>query len=114
LRIVGDVAGLGIRRLIVLDLAQVGTGQGIATLPLCQQIAARFPDMEIATGGGVSTPGDLADLARAGIDAALVASALHDGRIGRSDIDVAEATRVTANSAPDPLQKPSSLRPQLP
>jgi phosphoribosylformimino-5-aminoimidazole carboxamide ribotide isomerase len=48
--------------------------------------------VEIITGGGVATRNDLAILAQAGVDAALVASALHDGRIGRSDIEVVEAS----------------------
>lgn len=80
-----EVLGLGIRRLIVLDLACVGTGQGPGenVLRLCSDLRAMCPDAEIISGGGVRNPEDLATLARHGVTAALVASALHDGRIGR-------------------------------
>ena len=82
---------MGLRRIIVLDLAQVGTGQGVSTLALSRQIAASVPDVEIVTGGGVSDVTDLVALAEAGVDVALVSSALHDGRIGREDIERIEA-----------------------
>jgi phosphoribosylformimino-5-aminoimidazole carboxamide ribotide isomerase len=85
--IVRQVRELGIRQIIVLDLAQVGTGEGVSTLPLCRQITAEAPDVQIITGGGVATRNDLTILAEVGVDAALVASALHDGRIGRSDME---------------------------
>jgi phosphoribosylformimino-5-aminoimidazole carboxamide ribotide isomerase len=39
------------------------------------------PFLEIISGGGVRGPRDLQALAAAGADAALVASALHDGRL---------------------------------
>jgi phosphoribosylformimino-5-aminoimidazole carboxamide ribotide isomerase len=90
MRIVRQAAGLGIRRFIVLDLSRVGTGQGVGTLPLCRQMRADLGGVEITAGGGVSSPADLAELAEVGIDAALVASALHDGRIGRADVEDVE------------------------
>jgi len=71
----------GVRRVIVLDLAQVGTGQGSGTEALCQQLRAQHPTIELIAGGGVRDQADLARLAAAGVDAALVASALHDGRL---------------------------------
>jgi phosphoribosylformimino-5-aminoimidazole carboxamide ribotide isomerase len=92
LRIACEVAKMGVRRMIVLDLAFVGTGQGVATLDLCRQIATRVPNMQIATGGGVSSTTDLMALAAAGVDVALVASAIHDGRITRADIEAVESS----------------------
>jgi phosphoribosylformimino-5-aminoimidazole carboxamide ribotide isomerase len=71
----------GVRRLIVLDLAQVGMGAGVGTEPLCRTLRCLAPGAEIIAGGGVRGPADLDSLARAGCDAALVASALHDGRL---------------------------------
>ncbi len=71
----------GVRRLIVLDLARVGRGQGAGTLDLCRAIAGRHPQVEIIAGGGVRGPDDLLEMKAAGIAGALVASALHDGRI---------------------------------
>jgi phosphoribosylformimino-5-aminoimidazole carboxamide ribotide isomerase len=91
LGIVRRVAAMGLRRIIVLDLAQVGTGQGVSTLTLSRQIAASVPGIEIITGGGVSDVTDLVAMAEAGVDVALVSSALHDGRIRRADIERIEA-----------------------
>jgi uncharacterized protein related to proFAR isomerase len=54
---------LGLRRFIVLDLAQVGTGRGVNTLALCRRIADEVPGGEIITGGGVTTRSDLTTLA---------------------------------------------------
>jgi phosphoribosylformimino-5-aminoimidazole carboxamide ribotide isomerase len=75
----------GVRRMIVLDLAQVGMGAGVGTLPLCRTLRCLAPELEIVAGGGVRGPHDLDALARAGCDAALVASALHDGRLAAGD-----------------------------
>lgn len=76
----------GFRRLIVLDLAGVGTGQGVATGELCARLRQRFPDLWLATGGGVRNPADLQMLRDIGLDAVLVASALHAQVIRRRDI----------------------------
>jgi phosphoribosylformimino-5-aminoimidazole carboxamide ribotide isomerase len=76
----------GIRRLIVLDLADVGTGGGTRTLALCAAIGRQFPAVELIAGGGIRGPLDVASLAAAGCSAALVASALHDGRLTAADL----------------------------
>lgn len=77
----------GIRRLIVLDLAAVGTGGGPATIPTCEALRRDFPDLHIITGGGVRTIADVRALLKSGADQVLVASALHDGTIGRAELD---------------------------
>ena len=71
----------GISRFIVLDLADVGTDAGTRTLDLCRRLRQAYPEMELVAGGGVRNLEDLTQLADAGCDAALVASALHDGRL---------------------------------
>jgi phosphoribosylformimino-5-aminoimidazole carboxamide ribotide isomerase len=76
----------GIRRLIVLDLAQVGLGHGTGTEELCRRLVATFPDVEVTAGGGVRGPDDLRGLHACGVKAVLVASALHDGRLRREDV----------------------------
>ncbi|MBI2823828.1 MAG: hisA/hisF family protein [Planctomycetia bacterium] len=76
----------GIRRMIVLDLADVGTGGGVGPLELCRRLRDRLPDCELVAGGGIRGRADLEALAAAGCDAALVASALHDGRLTPQDI----------------------------
>ncbi|HEV3162983.1 MAG TPA: HisA/HisF-related TIM barrel protein [Isosphaeraceae bacterium] len=78
--------GLGVRQVILLDLARVGTGRGTGTISLLTDLASAHPDVEFVAGGGISGPSDLAVLARAGAAAVLVGSALHDGRIGRDDV----------------------------
>ncbi|HEX7380065.1 MAG TPA: HisA/HisF-related TIM barrel protein [Pirellulales bacterium] len=85
-RITQEVVELGIRRLIVLDIAQVGTGEGVGTLALCRRLRERHADIEIISGGGVRDREDLERLAAAGCDAALVASALHDGCLTETDL----------------------------
>lgn len=77
----------GVRRMIVLDLAQVGMGSGTGTVPLCRTLRSLAAELQIVAGGGVRGPADLDALARADCDAALVASALHDGRLAPQDWD---------------------------
>jgi phosphoribosylformimino-5-aminoimidazole carboxamide ribotide isomerase len=78
----------GVKRLLVLDLARVGGASGTGTLELCARLAAAHPGLEISAGGGVRNLDDLRNLARAGVRVALVASALHDGLLGRADLDL--------------------------
>lgn len=80
------VVKAGVQRLIVLDLADVGVARGTGTLDLCREIRREFPAIELIAGGGVRGIEDLKRLADAGCDAALVASALHDGRLTRGEI----------------------------
>lgn len=71
----------GVRRMIVLDLAQVGMNSGVSATSLCRELRDLHPELELTSGGGVRGPADLAHLASSGCHAALVASALHDGRL---------------------------------
>lgn len=71
----------GIARMIVLDLAAVGTGSGPQTLTLARELKAALPQVELIGGGGVRDSADLQRFADAGYAAVLVASALHDGRL---------------------------------
>ena len=89
LEIALSVCALGIQRMIVLDLADVGTAQGASTFNLCMQLRANEhnSNLELVAGGGVRSTADLAMLADAGCNAALVATALHDGSITRADLE---------------------------
>ncbi|MGH7174523.1 MAG: HisA/HisF-related TIM barrel protein, partial [Gemmataceae bacterium] len=78
---------LGVRRLLVLDLAQVGCDSGTGTRELCARLCAKHPHVPISAGGGVRHRGDLEDLRACGVQASLVASALHDGRLTRADLE---------------------------
>lgn len=74
----------GVRTLIVLDLARVGTGTGAGTEPLLRAIRNEFPEVELIAGGGVKTRADVERVGEAGANALLVASALHGGTLTSS------------------------------
>lgn len=67
----------GVRSIIVLDLASVGMAGGVPTLDLCRALRARYPQLELSSGGGVRSREDLHALEAAGCDRALVATVLH-------------------------------------
>jgi phosphoribosylformimino-5-aminoimidazole carboxamide ribotide isomerase len=77
---------LGVRSVLVLDLARVGVGEGLGTEELCGRLASAFPQVEVLAGGGVRGPEDLHRLRQCGVRGVLVASALHDGRLSREDL----------------------------
>ncbi|HET7564671.1 MAG TPA: HisA/HisF-related TIM barrel protein [Gemmatimonadaceae bacterium] len=89
----------GARTVIVLDLARVGTSAGV-DLALIAELRRAHPGIELVAGGGVRGVDDLVRLADAGCDAALVATALHQARVTRADIDAVRGhtvlTRVPA------------------
>ena len=86
LDLVRFVVERGLRQLIVLDLAAVGTGHGVPTLSFCQDIRHISPDLRIISGGGVDSAACVAEAALAGLDGLLIASALHDGRLTADDL----------------------------
>jgi phosphoribosylformimino-5-aminoimidazole carboxamide ribotide isomerase len=77
------IEALGVRRVIVLDLANVGVGNGVGTEALCIEVKRAWPQVELTAGGGVRGIDDVKRLVDLGVDRVLVASALHDGRIPR-------------------------------
>lgn len=77
-------AGAGLP-LVALDLARVGSAAG-PDLRLLDRLRAAAPGLRRWQGGAVRDASDLAALRRAGCDAALVGSALHEGRLTASDL----------------------------
>ena len=71
---------LGVTELLVIDLALVGGGAG-PPLAAVRALAAALPGVEIYAGGGVRDDADLRALESAGATGALVATALHEGRL---------------------------------
>ena len=71
---------LGVHELIVIDLARVGSDSG-PPLREVAELAAALPGIAIYAGGGVRDDADLRALESAGASGALVATALHEGRI---------------------------------
>jgi phosphoribosylformimino-5-aminoimidazole carboxamide ribotide isomerase len=76
-------AGAG--AIIVLDLARVGSGRGV-DLVLMGALRHAHPHVDLLAGGGIGTARELGRLADAGLDGALVATALHDGSLKRDDV----------------------------
>lgn len=72
-------------RVIVMTLAKIGGGAGPDFARLAQ-IKARAGSREVYAAGGLRGAEDLAGLAGLGIAGALVATALHEGRIGPSEL----------------------------
>jgi phosphoribosylformimino-5-aminoimidazole carboxamide ribotide isomerase len=87
-----EVIERGLHRLIILDLARVGTGRGLGTERLMAQILEDHPHVEIFLGGGISRIEEVIHLKEAGAAGVLIGSALHDGRIGRRELDALDRT----------------------
>jgi phosphoribosylformimino-5-aminoimidazole carboxamide ribotide isomerase len=80
-----QAAGVGVESLLVLDLGRVGTGVGVE-LGLIETLRHRLPGVRLLAGGGVLTRRDLERMRDAGCDGALVASAIHSGRLSVGDL----------------------------
>jgi phosphoribosylformimino-5-aminoimidazole carboxamide ribotide isomerase len=75
------VVEMGAKRIILLDLAVVGSNEGPSHLPLAEECKQANPEVEIFLGGGIRGPADLFACQKAGISGALVATALHSGAL---------------------------------
>lgn len=88
----------GVTNMIVLDLASVGEQRGPSTLDLCLSIRELAPSIHLITGGGVRHAADLEPLRTARIDGVLLATALHNGAIGRAGIEASTSARESRRS----------------
>ena len=70
---------MGVKQVIVLDLARVGSGEGI-DVPFLKKVCEEL-DFEFFVGGGVRDLPDLIEMNSLGISGVLLATALHSGRI---------------------------------
>jgi phosphoribosylformimino-5-aminoimidazole carboxamide ribotide isomerase len=84
-------ANAGASVVILIDLVRVGIRAGL-DFELIARVREAVPDRTLLAGGGVRGPEDLAELAKCGCDGALVATAIHDGRIGAAEIASAHKT----------------------
>jgi phosphoribosylformimino-5-aminoimidazole carboxamide ribotide isomerase len=75
---------MGVLQFIVLDLKKVGSESGV-DLPVIREIL-KNPNISLFFGGGVRDMRDLIDLERTGVSGALIATALHNGRISLNDL----------------------------
>lgn len=79
-----DFKQMGVSQIIVLDLTRVGSGEGVNTDFLERVIAEVGVDVYV--GGGVRGIDDLLELRRLGVKGALVATALHSGKISVEEL----------------------------
>jgi phosphoribosylformimino-5-aminoimidazole carboxamide ribotide isomerase len=89
----------GVSGVLVLDLARIGSGVGV-DLGLVDLLRRRHPQIRLLAGGGVLTRKDLERMEDAGCDGALVASAIHAGRIGGDDVQALRRGRPAAAQSP--------------
>jgi len=73
------------QRLIAMSLRRVGSGAG-PDLELAQRLQALAPGARVHLAGGVRGASDLATARAQGYAGALVATCLHDGRLGAAEI----------------------------
>jgi phosphoribosylformimino-5-aminoimidazole carboxamide ribotide isomerase len=89
----------GAKTLLVLDVGRVGTGGGV-DLRLLEALRRQFPSQTLFAGGGVLARRDLELMRDAGCNGALVATAIHSGRITAGDLSsLAGSSPQSATSA---------------
>ena len=86
--IVRQAVASGVKAVLPLDLSDVGMGTGGSTDSICRQIRTEFPSIRLIAGGGVRGRDDLIRIRELGVDEILIASALHDGRLGPNDVRI--------------------------
>jgi phosphoribosylformimino-5-aminoimidazole carboxamide ribotide isomerase len=80
-----QAADAGAATLLILDIGRVGTGVGV-DLGLIETLRHRLTGVRLLAGGGVLSRRDLERMRDAGCDGALVASAIHNGRLTVGDL----------------------------
>ena len=70
---------------LAMNLHRVGSDKG-PDLALIVELAGRVPGCQVYAAGGVRSIGDRDKIMATGAAGALIASALHDGRIGSADL----------------------------
>lgn len=80
-----QAAAANVKTILLLDLGRIGTGCGV-DLGLLESLRQRLPGVRLLAGGGVLTRRDLERMRDIGCDGALVASAIHTGRLTAADL----------------------------
>jgi phosphoribosylformimino-5-aminoimidazole carboxamide ribotide isomerase len=70
---------MGVSGVIVLDLARVGSGEGV-NVDFLKKVLEDI-SIDVYVGGGVRDIKDLVELKNLGVSGVLVATALHSGKI---------------------------------
>jgi len=74
-----EFKSMGVEQVIILDLARVGSGEGV-NVDFVKRVVAEI-GVDVYVGGGVRDINDLFELQKIGVSGALVATALHNGKI---------------------------------
>lgn len=72
---------VGCQNLLLLDLGTVGKASGPYSLSCHERLKSEWPEVRLFHGGGVRNRADVKRLADGGVDAVLVATALHNGSL---------------------------------
>jgi phosphoribosylformimino-5-aminoimidazole carboxamide ribotide isomerase len=72
--------------IIIMTLSRVGSNQG-PDLDKLNRFCRQYPHKQFIAAGGIRNANDLQALKQAGLERALIASALHSGAIRREDIN---------------------------
>ena len=83
-RLLYEFKDMGVSEVIVLDLARVGTSEGV-NVDFLKKMLKTTP-MHVYVGGGVRNIKDLVELKNLGVAGVLVASALHSGKISIEEL----------------------------
>ena len=75
---------MGVSGVIVLDLARVGSGEGV-NVDFLKKVLEDI-SIDVYVGGGVRDIKDLVELKNLGVSGVLVATALHSGKISMDDL----------------------------
>jgi len=81
LELAQQVIDLGVQNLILLDLAQVGQGEGTGTDSLLVALRREHPHLKLITGGGIQNLAQVSRQGELGADRVMIASAIHNGAI---------------------------------
>ena len=87
-QIASRAAAAGVSSIILVDLARVGSESG-PDLETVARVRDAVHEQLLIAGGGVRGVDDLARLAEAGCDGALVATALHTGQLSAAGVEAA-------------------------
>jgi phosphoribosylformimino-5-aminoimidazole carboxamide ribotide isomerase len=79
-----EFQGMGVDQVIVLDLARVGSSEGV-NMPLLKEVL-KNRKVKVFVGGGVRDIKDLVELQNIGVFGVLIATALHSERISLEEL----------------------------
>lgn len=93
----GRAIAAGAAGLLLLDLARIGSAQGVDVVVL-DALRRSYQNVELLAGGGVATMRQLEQLAAVGVDAALVGTALHAGALSAGDLSALRRRHQSSDS----------------